>query len=70
MEQARFEPFGEPIAQDAASRQDRPLSKWLLWAGSAMFWSMVAVIVAARAAYFDTGVFNFDRLAAMVRAVL
>jgi hypothetical protein len=35
-----------------------------------MFWSMVAVIVAARAAYFDTGVFNFDRLAAMVRAVL
>ena len=70
MEQARFEPFGEPIAQEAANGQDRPASKWLLWAGSAVFWSMVAVIVAARAAYFDAGVFNFDHLAAIVRAVL
>jgi hypothetical protein len=70
MEQVRFEPFGEPIAQKTESGQDRPASKWLLWAGSAIFWSMVVVIVAARAAYFDTGVFNFDRLAAIVRAVL
>jgi hypothetical protein len=70
MEQARFEPFGEPIARETESGQDRPASKWLLWTGSAIFWTMVAVIVAARAAYFDTGVFNFDRLAAIVRAVL
>jgi hypothetical protein len=70
MRQSRFEPFGEPIAQETPDGQDRPASKWLLWAGSAVFWSMVAVIVAARAAYFDTGVFNFDRLAAIFRTVL
>jgi hypothetical protein len=70
MKQVRFEPFGEPIAQKAESGQDRPASKWLLWAGSAVFWSMVAVIVAARAAYFDTGVFNFDHLAAVIRTIL
>jgi hypothetical protein len=70
MEQSRFEPFGEPLAQQAPGEQDRPASKWLLWAGSAVFWSMVAVIVAARAAYFDTGVFNFDRLASLFRAIL
>jgi hypothetical protein len=69
MEQSRFEPFGEPIAQQA-SAQERPASAWLLWAGSAVFWSMVAVIVVARAAYFDPGVFAFDHLASIVRAML
>jgi hypothetical protein len=70
MEQSRFEPFGEPIAQQAPGGQDRPASKWLLWTGSAVFWSMVAGIVVARAAYFDAGVFNFDRLASLFRAIL
>ncbi len=70
MKQSRFEPFGEPIAQESPGGPDRPASKWLLWAGSAVFWSMVAVIVAARAAYFDAGVFNFDHLAAIFRAIL
>jgi hypothetical protein len=31
---------------------------------------MVAFIVAARAAFFDPGVFNFDHLAALFRTVL
>ena len=70
MRQSMFEPFGEPIAQEAPDGEDRPASKWLLWAGSAVFWSMVAVIVVARAAYFESGVFNFDRIAAVFRAIL
>ena len=68
MEPSKFEPFGEQF--DQRSTQDSPASKWLLWAGSAVFWSMVAFIVAARAAYFDPGVFNFEHLAAIVRTVL
>ena len=70
MEQSRFEPFGEPMAQEVPVGRDRPGSKWLLWAGSAVFWSMVAGIVVARAAYFDAGVLNFDRLATLIRTNL
>ncbi len=68
MESPKFEPFGEQFEQ--RSGHDGSASKWLLWAGSAVFWSMVAFIVVARAAYFDPGVFNFDRLAALFRTVL
>jgi len=68
MEPSKFEPFGEQF--DQRNGQESPVSKWLLWAGSAVFWSMVAFIVAARAAYFDPGVFNFEHLAALVRTVL
>jgi hypothetical protein len=68
MEPLKFEPFGEQFEQRSA--QESPASKWLLWAGSAAFWSMVAFIVAARAAYFDPGVFSFERLAALFRTVL
>ena len=68
MESSKFEPFGEQF--DQRSMQDSPTSKWLLRAGLIVFWSMVAVIVAARAAYFDPDVLNFEHLAAIVRTVL
>lgn len=68
MKPSKFDPFGEQF--DQRSMQDSAASKWLLWAGSAAFWSMVAFIVAARAAYFDPGVFSFDHLAALFRTVL
>jgi hypothetical protein len=66
MERLNFEPFGERMAQEDGLPQTSRASKLLLWAGSAAFWSLVAVIVLARAAYFSPDVFSsFDRLAAL-----
>ena len=70
MESPKFEPFGEKFAQQRPGGHDSPASKWLLWAGSSVFWAMVACIVLARAAYFEPGVFNFAHLAAIVRTTL
>jgi len=43
-------------------------SKYLLWTGTGLFWSLVAGIVIARAAFFEPGVFDeFTRVAALVR---
>jgi hypothetical protein len=71
MHRLKFEPFGERLAQeDGLRRGGSRASKWLLWTGSAVFWSLVAVIVLARAAYFEPGVFaGFDRIAALARSV-
>jgi hypothetical protein len=67
MERLNFEPFGERMAQEDGLAQASRASKLLLWAGSAAFWSLVAVIVLARAAYFSPNVFSsFDRLAALM----
>jgi hypothetical protein len=66
MERLNFEPFGERMAQEDALPQTSRASKLLLWAGSAVFWSLVTVIVLARAAFFNPDIFSsFDRLAAL-----
>ena len=71
MERFNFEPFGERLTQEDGVRQDGSASKWLLRIGSALFWSLVAAIVLARAVYFDPGVFaGFDRLAELARSIL
>ena len=70
MERVEFEPFGERLTQEDSPRQDSRASKWLMRAGSAVFWSLVVAIVLARAVYFDPSVFaGFDRLAALARTV-
>ena len=69
MERLKFEPFGERLTQEDSLRRGGRASKWLLWSGSAAFWSLVVAIVLARAAYFEPGVFSFDRLATLARAV-
>jgi hypothetical protein len=67
MERTKFEPFGERLAdREASSRSSERVSRSMLWAGSAVFWTIVAVVVVARATYFDPAVFNFNRLAAIV----
>ena len=58
MRQLQFDPFGEPVAQDLRSIDvagSRPgaVSRIALKAGVGVFWGLVVVIVAARAAYFD-----------------
>jgi hypothetical protein len=70
MKRLEFEPFGEPLAEEASLRPVGRASRWLLWTGAAAFWSLVILIVVARAAYFEAGVFSgFDRVAALARAV-
>jgi len=70
MKRLEFEPFGEPLAEEASLRPLGRASRWLLWTGSAVFWSLVVLIVVARAAYFDAGVFSgFDRIAALARTI-
>jgi hypothetical protein len=71
MEQTRFEPFGEYLPQDDDSRPRGRASRWVLWTGSAIFWSAVTFVVVARAAFFDPAVFaDFSRLASLAQSML
>ena len=43
-------------------------SKYLLWAGAGLFWSLVGGIVIGRAIFFEPGVFDdFSRVASLVK---
>ncbi|XIA63477.1 hypothetical protein ACFIOY_30810 [Bradyrhizobium sp. TZ2] len=47
------------------------MSRYLLWAGTGLFWSLVGAIVLARAAYFQPGIFDgFERVVALAGSVL
>jgi hypothetical protein len=68
MDRLRYEPFGERLAPEGEMGPRSRASKYLLWAGTGLFWSLVAGIVIARAAFFEPGVFGeFARVAALVR---
>ncbi len=71
MERLRYEPFGERLAPEADAAPLSRASKYLLWAGTSLFWSLVGAIVIARAAFFEPGVFDdFNRIAAFVKAAI
>ena len=71
MGRLEFEPFGERLLPEAAARPRSRASKYLLWAGTGLFWSLVAVIVLARAAYFEPGIFDsFGRVAALAKGLI
>ncbi|GJD68390.1 hypothetical protein [Methylobacterium gnaphalii] len=53
MRPIQFDPFGEPVALDADQPRSSTASRIALRSGVGLFWAMVVVIVAARAAYFD-----------------
>jgi len=64
VEPSKFDPFGEPVAMTAAI-EPAPASRWLARTGAGLFWTLVIAIVAARAVYFEPGVFNgLDRAVA------
>ena len=70
MERLRYEPFGERLASEGDAAPSRA-SKYLLWAGTGLFWSLVGAIVIARAVFFEPGVFDeFSRVAALVKAAI
>lgn len=70
-EQPKFDPFGEAVAMAEPVGSRERSSKWLMRTGTGVFWSLVIVIVLARAVYFEPGVFNgLDRAIAFVQGVL
>ena len=71
MERADFEPFGERLAPEGDAQPQPRASKYLLWAGTGVFWSLVGAIVLARAAFFEPGVFDgFSRVASLARSLI
>lgn len=71
MERLGFEPFGERLMPEEASRPRSRASRYLLWAGTGLFWSLVATIVLARAAFFEPGIFDgFNRVAALAKGLI
>jgi hypothetical protein len=71
MERADFEPFGERLAPGRDVRPQSRASKYLLWAGTGLFWSLVGAIVLARAAFFEPGIFDsFSRVASLAKGLI
>jgi hypothetical protein len=69
MQDSQFDPFGEPVVGKAIAQQ-RPVSLWVMRAGTSLFWLLVAAIVVARVAFFDPELANrFDHAAAFARAL-
>lgn len=69
VEASKFDPFGEPVEIPETSRSARA-SRWLTRTGAMVFWTLVVVIVGARAIYFEPGVFNgFDRAIAFAQSL-
>ena len=71
MERADFEPFGERLAPGRDARPQSRAAKYLLWAGTGLFWSLVGAIVLARAAFFEPGIFDgFGRVASLAKSLI
>jgi len=71
MDRLRYEPFGERLMPERDAGPRSRASKYLLWAGTGLFWSLVAAIVIARAVFFEPGVFDsFSRVAAFAKALI
>jgi hypothetical protein len=71
MDRLRYEPFGERLAPEGDAAQPSRAPRYMLWAGTGLFWSLVGAIVIARAVFFEPGVFDeFSRVAALVKAAI
>jgi hypothetical protein len=71
MERVNFEPFGEPLVSETDGQPRSRASKYLLRAGTGLFWSLVAAIVVARAAFFEPGIYDsFSRVASLAKSLI
>lgn len=71
IERVNFEPLGERLTPDRGDRSQSAASRYLLRAGSGIFWSLVAAIVLARAAWFEPGIYDgFNRVAALAKSAI
>lgn len=69
VEPSNFDPFGEPVTMADTAELARA-SRWLTRTGAGLFWTLVIAIVAARAVYFEPGVFNgLDRALAFAQSL-
>jgi hypothetical protein len=57
MANVEFDGFGEPMLKSRVlpSQPQGRLSHWMVRTGTVVFWSLVVVIVATRAVYFNPG---------------
>jgi len=63
--------LAERLAPEGDAGPRSRASKYLLWTGTALFWSLVGAIVVARAVFFEPGVFDdFSRVATLVKAAI
>jgi hypothetical protein len=73
MQEMRFEAFGEAVkyGESPVVPPQGPISSWLTLAGTSLFWSLVVVIVVARAIYFVPDIAGkFWQLEALGRTAL
>ena len=71
MERNGFEPFGEQLVSATGTQPKSRASKLLLRAGTGLFWSLVAAIVFARAAFFEPGIYDgFSRVASLAKSLI
>lgn len=71
MERTGFEPFGEQLASATVAEPKSRASKLLLRTGTGLFWSLVAAIVLARAAFFEPGVYDsFSHVASLAKSLI
>jgi hypothetical protein len=71
MERTAFEPFGEQLVSATDAQPKSRASKLLLRAGTTLFWSLVAGIVLARAAFFEPGIYDgFSRVASLAKSLI
>jgi hypothetical protein len=73
VQNAQFDAFGEPVeyAEPPASASEHSeASRWMLRAGTGLFWSLVVIIVAARATFFDPDFAgSFAHVATAIKAI-
>ena len=71
MERTRFEPFGEQLASATDSQPTSRAARLVLRAGTGLFWSLVAAIVLARAAFFEPGIYDgFSHVASLAKSLI
>lgn len=70
MSQPAFDPFGEPVPASVLPQGPDRTTRLLKSAGTGIFWTLVAAIVVARAAFFEPGSFSFDRAMAWLQTLL
>ena len=76
MQEVRFEAFGELLKYEepAVATPQGSISSWMTVAGTGLFWSLVLVIVVARAIYFTPDLagkfWQLEALGRTVRTIL
>jgi len=72
MPDVQFDSFGEPLPDSRvfAAKPQGSASRWMLRAGTGLFWTLVVAILSARVLYFDPDfAAKFGQVAALLRPI-